>query len=209
MFIKKWKNPVFRVGMAVVLVAVGITTAFLTVDSAQAHCDSEKGPVATAAHQALESNNVNLVLPYVQPESEAELTAAFKETMSVRKMGKNAKTLADRYFVETAVRLHRAGEGAPYVGVTDEETPASILAADKAMETGSTTELYAMLDAAMKKTVDARLHEVIEAREHAEEVNTVEAHRERVEAELMFEKYVYELYEAATNMETLTEGHAH
>lgn len=209
MFLKKWKNPVFRVGMAVVLVAVGISAAFLTATPAEAHCDSEKGPVATAAHEALLKNNVNLVLPYVQPESEAELTAAFKEAISVRKMGKTAQTLADRYFVETAIRLHRAGEGAPYVGVTDEETPASILAADKAMETGSATELYAMLDSAMKETIETRLHEVEEARENAEKLNTVEAHRERVEAELMFEKYVYELYTAATNMGTLTEGHAH
>lgn len=209
MFLKKWKNPVFRVGMAVVLVAVGISAAFLTATPAEAHCDSEKGPVATAAHEALLKNNVNLVLPYVQPESEAELTAVFKEAISVRKMGKTAQTLADRYFVETAIRLHRAGEGAPYVGVTDEETPASILAADKAMETGSATELYAMLDSAMKETIETRLHEVEEARENAEKLNTVEAHRERVEAELMFEKYVYELYTAATNMGTLTEGHAH
>lgn len=207
--LKKVKNPVFRIGMAVVLVAVGIGAAFLTATPAEAHCDSEKGPVATAAHEALEKNNVNLILPYVQPESEAELTAAFKETMSVRKMGKSAQSLADRYFVETAIRLHRAGEGAPYVGVTDEETPESILAADKAMNTGSTTELYAMLDTAMKKSIETRLVEVDEARENAEKLNTVEAHRERVEAELMFEKYIYELYTAATNMGTLTEGHAH
>lgn len=209
MLLKNVKNRGFRVAMAVVLVAVGITSAFLTVKPAQAHCDSEKGPVAAAAHQALESNNVNLILPYIQADDEAELTAAFKETMSVRKMGKTARDLADRYFVETAVRLHRAGEGAPYEGVTDEETPPSILAADKAMETGSTTELYAMLDAAIKKSVDARLVELTEAREHADEVNTVEAHRERVEAELMFEKYIYELYTAASNTGTLTEGHGH
>ncbi len=206
---KKSKNPVFRIGMAVVLVAVGIGAAFLTASPAEAHCDSEKGPVATAAHEALEKNNVNLVLPYVQPESEAELTAAFKETMAVRKMGKSAQTLADRYFVETAVRLHRAGEGAPYTGVTDEETPESILAADKAMNSGSTTELYALLDATMKKSIETRLHEVEVARDNAATLNTVEAHRERVEAELMFEKYIYELYTAAANDGALTEGHAH
>lgn len=207
--LKKFKNPVFRIGMAVVLVAVGIGVAFLSASPAEAHCDSEKGPVATAAHEALLKNDVNLILPYVQADAEAELTAAFKETMAVRKMGKNAQTLADRYFVETAVRLHRAGEGAPYNGVTDEETPESILAADKAMNTGSTTELYALLDATMKKSIETRLHEVEAARANAEKLGTVEAHRERVEAELMFEKYIYELYTAAANTATLTEGHAH
>jgi hypothetical protein len=79
---------------------------------AQAHCDSEKDPVATAAHQALESGNVNLLLPYVQPEAERELIASFKQTREVRKTGGKTQALADQYFVETAIRLHRAGEGA-------------------------------------------------------------------------------------------------
>lgn len=108
---------------------------------ARAHCDSEQGPVARAAHQALEKKDVKLILPYAQPQSEIELTAAFKQALEVRKAGGSAKELADRYFIETAIRLHRAGEGAPYVvGVTDETTPKAILVADKAMASGSLDE---------------------------------------------------------------------
>ena len=108
--------------LAVIFVVV-IVSALAIPKPAAAHCDSEKGPAATAAHQALEKNNVKLILPYVKPDAEIELTAAFKQALEVRKAGGKALELADRYFIETAVRLHREGEGAAYTGVTDEVTP--------------------------------------------------------------------------------------
>ena len=176
---------------------------------AQAHCDSEEGPVATAAHQALEKRDVKLILPYVQTEAEAELTAAFKQALEVRKAGGSAKELADRYFVETAVRLHREGEGAPYTGVTDETTPKAILIADQAMATGSLEETYKFLDAQIQQGIELKYEAVVHAREEAKKLGTVEAHRERVEAELIFEKYVYELFTVASAAQPHTEGHAH
>ena len=176
---------------------------------AQAHCDSEQGPVAAAAHQALENGNLKLILPYVPPEAETELTAAFKQALEVRKAGGSAKELADRYFIETAIRLHRAGEGAPYNGVTDETTPKAILVADKAMTTGSLDETYKMLDQQIKKGIEEKYEAVVKARTEAEELRTVEAHRERVEAELTFEKYIYELFTLASAAEPPAEGHNH
>ena len=202
-------KPLYRIALAVVLIGIVAGAALTITTPSQAHCDSAKGPVATAAHQALISSDVKLILPYVKPESEAELTAAFKEALQVRKPGGTARQMADRYFIETAVRLHRAGEGAAYTGVTDEETPASILAADRAMLSGSTDEVYKMLDLAMRKGVDDRYQAVVKARAEAKRLNTVEAHRERVEAELMFEKYVYELQTSASSTKALTEGHTH
>lgn len=176
---------------------------------AQAHCDSEEGPVATAAHQALEKRDIKLILPYVQTEAEAELTAAFKQALEVRKAGGSAKELADRYFVETAVRLHRGGEGAPYTGVTDETTPKAILIADQAMATGSLEETYKFLDAQIQQGIELKYEAVVHAREEAKKLGTVEAHRERVEAELIFEKYVYELFTVASAAQPHTEGHTH
>src|SRR5574339_687249 len=178
---------------------IGVLVLGLTTPRpALAHCDSEQGPVATAAHQALEQKNVKLILPYVQPEAETELMAAFKQAVDVRKAGGSAKELADRYFIETAVRLHRAGEGASYNGVTDETTPKAILVADKAMASGSLDETYKLLDQEMKTGLQAKYEAVLHAREAAEKLGTVEAHRERVEAELIFEKYVYELFTLAS-----------
>jgi hypothetical protein len=192
-----------------VLFAGVLLATLVTPQPAEAHCDSEQGPVATAARQALEKSDVKLVLPYVKPEAENELTAAFKQVLEVRKTGGSARELADRYFVETAIRLHRTGEGAPYTGVTDETTPKPIIVADKAMNTGSMDELYKLLDQEMKKGIQEKYTTVLKTRAEAEKLGTVAAHRERVEAELLFEKYIYELATLASAAEPAAEGHTH
>ena len=167
--------------------------------TAQAHCDSRKGPVATAAVKALETGDVTVILPYVAPESEAELEDAFAQALEVRALGGNAQALADEYFIETAVRLHREGEGAPYTGLSEEDVPEAITLADEAMESGSLDAIYTYMDTQMRAGVAEHYQEVIEAREHAEAEGSVEANRERVEAELGFEKYVYNLYLTLTS----------
>ena len=76
--------------------------------TAQAHCDSRKGPVATAAVKALETGDVTVISPYVAPESEAELEDAFAQALEVRALGGNAQALADEYLLEYT------GEGKSY-----------------------------------------------------------------------------------------------
>lgn len=39
---------------------------------------------------------------------------AFQRAVAVRSKGAEAKELADTYFFETPIRVHRAGEGVPY-----------------------------------------------------------------------------------------------
>src|SRR5512139_1003848 len=77
-----------------------------------AHCDGLDGPVVIAAKNALETENVNLVLIWVQKKDEAEIRKVFQRTLAVRKLNSEAKELADMNFFETLVRIHRAGEGA-------------------------------------------------------------------------------------------------
>jgi len=72
------------------------------------HCDPMDGPVVLAAMRALAANDVATVLPYVKADAEAELVDAFERAREVRAAGDVARELADRYFAETAVRLHRA-----------------------------------------------------------------------------------------------------
>jgi hypothetical protein len=74
-----------------------------------AHCDTLDGPVVKAAQKALETGDVNLVLIWVQKKDEAEIKRAFDQTLAVRKQSAEAKALADMYFFETLVRIHRAG----------------------------------------------------------------------------------------------------
>ena len=207
--LKQKKSKILYVAVLAALLGGVLGSALLFTRPAQAHCDSAKGPVATAAHQALETGNVKLILPYVKPEAETELVAAFKQTREVRKAGGSSKELADQYFIETAIRLHRAGEGAPYTGVSDESTPNAIVIADKSLASGSLDETYKFLDQAIKKGVQEKYDAVVEARKEAARLGTVEAHRERVEAELIFEKYIYELSTVASAAQPAAEGHSH
>src|SRR5512140_2714587 len=101
-----WRTAVF---LAIVLL-------FGHPSPARAHCDSMQGPVVAAARVALQKGDVTPALRWVKPADEAEIHRAFAQAMSVRKAGGTARDLADRYFFETLVRVHRAGEGAPYTG---------------------------------------------------------------------------------------------
>jgi hypothetical protein len=67
----------------------------LVLGAVLAHCDGMDGPVVIAAQKALEAGNVNLVLPWVQAQNEAKVRSAFVKTLVVRKLGPEAKELAD------------------------------------------------------------------------------------------------------------------
>jgi uncharacterized protein DUF6448 len=170
--------------------------------SAQAHCDSINGPVAKAALAALDTGNVSLALPYAPATAESEIKAAFAESLKVRVLGPEARTLADRAFIETTVRLHRAGEGAAYTGLKPPgiDYGPAIPAAERAIQTGDLTEVEALLVEEVGHALHARLAHVQETQKRAKEPkaeNDVPAARERVSAELGFVTYVEGLRQAA------------
>jgi len=174
---------------------------------AWAHCDAVDGPVASAAEKALEGKNVNLVLPYVKAEAEAELTAAFDQAVAVRDKGPEAKTLADRYFMETAVRLHRLGEKAPYTGLKPAGTDfgPAIGAAEKTIETAKLDGVVSLISEEAASGLAERFRHVTATQNASRTPSTraeVAAARERVTAELEFIGYVEALYRA-------TQGAAH
>lgn len=123
---------------------------------ASAHCDTTRGPVVTAARAALDAGDPDLVLHWVRPADEAAVKAAFQHTLEVRKLGPEAKALADRYFFETLVRIHRAGEGAPYTGLADGDPEPIIAATDRALERGSSGELERELIEAVQRGLAER-----------------------------------------------------
>jgi uncharacterized protein DUF6448 len=170
--------------------------------SAQAHCDSVDGPVAKAAQKALDTGNVNLALPYAPATAEAELQAAFAQSLKVRALGPEAKALADRAFTEVTVRLHRAGEGAAYTGLKPagiDRGPA-IPAAEKAIATGDLKQVKAVIDEETEHGLHARLGHAREAQKASLEpkkASDVAAARERASAELGFVTYVESLRQAA------------
>jgi hypothetical protein len=170
----------------------------LISSAAWAHCDGLDGPVVNAARNALESGNVNHVLIWVRSEDEAEIRAAFIETTSVRQLEPAAQALADRYFFETLVRVHRAGEGAPYTGLkpAGRDLGPAIPAADAAIVSGSDAALVQLLSEEVQHGLRAHYEEVIERKGFA--TDDVAGGRAYVEAYVPYIHYVESLYEAAT-----------
>jgi hypothetical protein len=171
----------------------------LPLPSAQAHCDAVDGPVASAAIKALEMKNVNLILPYAPAAAEAELTEAFEQVLLVRGTGSAAKALADRYFTETAVRLHRAGEKAPYTGLKPAGTDfgPAIPAAEQALTSGQLDPLLKLMAQEVAHGITERFRHALATKTATKEPATkgeVPAARERVSAELEFIGYVEAIY---------------
>jgi hypothetical protein len=160
---------------------------------ARAHCDTMDGPVVKEARAALEKGDVTPVLKWVRKEDEAEIREMFSKTLAVRSKGPEARDLADMYFFETLVRLHRAGEGAPYMGLKPAGTDLgpAVSGADKALETGSADILVKMLTGEAAKGIQERLNHALEAKKHAGE--SVDSGRKFVEAYVEFVHYVERL----------------
>lgn len=167
---------------------------------AAAHCDAEDGPVAGAAQRALEVGNVNLALPYAPASAEPEMIRAFDQARAVRALGDEARALADRHFLETAVRLHRMGENAPYTGLRPAGTDygPAIPAAEAALASGDAAPLILLLTHAVERHVAERLAQARAAPGHPEPRSAaeVQAARERVGAAFAFIGYVDGLHAA-------------
>ena len=160
------------------------------------HCDSLDGPVVRAARQALDLQEVELVLPYVPETAEAELRDAFDLVVVARAEGPEAQEVADRYFFESAVRLHRAGEGAAFTGLKPAglDVGPVIPVAERAIASGDPSELAALLSAAVDAEVGARLSEVLALAVHRGE--GVADARQYVSAMLGLQVWAHRLHTA-------------
>jgi Family of unknown function (DUF6448) len=163
------------------------------------HCDGVDGPVVSLARRALETENVNLVLPWVREEDEAEIRRAFAHALAVRKLGGQAKELADEHFFGTLVRVHRAGEGAPYTGLkpAGRDLGPAIPAADHALEDGAIDKVVKLINDAVRKGVHEHFHHTVERKKF--DPDDVRAGREYVEAYVPYIHYVERLWKAATS----------
>ena len=160
------------------------------------HCDSLDGPVVGAARQALEAGDVALVLPFVPERDEADVRSAFAAVMPVRSMGDQARAVADRWFFETVVRVHRVGESAPYTGLKPAGTPVSpvIPIAEEAIVTGSTEQLATYLTGVLHDELSRRL-EKVGTLAGGKDRSVADA-RQYVEAMLGFEVYCHSVLKA-------------
>ena len=155
------------------------------------------GPVVQAAKFALEKKDITPGLMWIKKDDEAQIQAAFTKTLAVRAKGADARELADQFFFETLVRVHRAGEGAPFPGLNPAGTPLEppIAEADKALETGSVDKLVELVTDEAAAGIRKRFAEALEKKAHAE--HNVEAGREFVAAYVEYVHYVEGLHQSA------------
>lgn len=179
------------------LLVVMLASASLVLPrTAAAHCDTMEGPVVKAAQLALKTGDVTPVLKWVPQADEAQIRAAFEQTLKVRALGQKAQALADNYFFETLVRIHRAGEGEPYTGVKPAGSgmEPGIALADQSLDTGSVDALIGEVTSDVAKGIRQRFTRAQEAGKHADE--SVEAGRRYVAAYVEYIHYVENIHEA-------------
>jgi hypothetical protein len=176
------------------LLGIALTIGVLA-DSAGAHCDSMDGPVVEAARRALAMGDVAPALAWVRPQDEPEIRRAFERTQAVRVMGGAAVELAELWFFENLVRVHRTGEGEPYTGLkpSGTEVPPGIAAAERALETGSVEELHSWLAEDLARTLKDRFERVVATADH--DPTDVEAGRRYVAAYSEFVHLAEELHQ--------------
>jgi hypothetical protein len=153
--------------------------------------DGRLAPLATGSR--------NLILPYVPAAAEEELTAAFDLASKARAQGPEAMEVADRYFFETTVRLHRAGEGAPFTGLKPAglDVGPAIRTAERAITRGSPEELVKFLADTVRSEAEHKFQRLMEFETFAEA--DVDGARTYVQAELGLQVWANRVYACATS----------
>ncbi|HEU5450785.1 MAG TPA: DUF6448 family protein [Terriglobales bacterium] len=183
--------------------ALLIAVVLLWTGLSFAHCDSLAGPVVQDARAALENGNLNPVLKWVRADDEAQVREAFARARAVRSSGSEARELADTWFFETVIRLHRAGEGASFTGLKPADAlEPEIAAADRALQSGEVDDVAADSGRRVEAAVRRSFAEAVRAREHAGE--SVASGRRFVAA---YVEYIH-LVERAAALSTADAAHA-
>lgn len=170
-------------------IAIVALAMLLLPHQALAHCDALDGPVIVDARAALAKGDVTPLLKWVAADDEAEIRTAFAQTQQVRRFDPTAQELADRYFFETLVRVHRASEGAPYTGLKPAGTVAPVVAmSDRALEQGEVDSMAKKIASHVEAGIRERFSHALETRKHADD--SVAAGREAVAAYVTYVHYV-------------------
>lgn len=136
---------------------------------AVAHCDSVEGPVVVDAKAALAKGDVAPILKWISEAQEPSVRDAFLKTLAVRKLGADARELADTAFFETLVRLHRETEGAAYTGLKrGVKEPAFIGNLESALASGSVDGFAKLVGEHAAAKVKEKFAVALEARKKAD-----------------------------------------
>ena len=136
---------------------------------AAAHCDSVDGPVVLDAKTALEEADVAPVLKWISAAQEPAVREAFGKTLAVRKLGVEARDVADTAFFETLVRLHRETEGAAYTGLkSGVKQPAFIGPLESALASGSVDAFSKLIGEHAAAGIQGRFAKALAAKKTAD-----------------------------------------
>lgn len=186
-----------RMKTTMMRIAGSLLIAFMfiavTTQQTYAHCDRENGPVAMDAKEALNTGDFSKVAIWVGEEQEEELKAKFLQSLTIYKKGGEARELATDYFMETAVRLHRAAEGMPFTGLKPASpNPTDIEKAEKALVTGDIDPLQTLLKEELEKETSKWFKKALEARKNKDK--SLEAGRRWVDSYVKYIVYTHKLY---------------
>lgn len=161
--------------------------AALLIQPASAHCDTEDGPAVQDGRRALQTGNVNHALKWVHAEGEDEVRAAFDAALAASDADPSAP--AGRRFLETLVRVHRAGEGAAFEGIkpTGTELAPEVVAADAALAAESLDPLRGLIPDERWDELEKRFAVVLDKKDF--DVDNLDDARDYVEAYVSFYKY--------------------
>jgi Family of unknown function (DUF6448) len=153
-----------------------------------AYCDTLDHPIVKTAHVAFEKGDITPIMKWVKEEKGIEIQNLFKKTLIVRNKGKEAQEIADRYFLETLVRLHLAGEGETYTGLKPAGVvEPAVIEADKSLEHESVDALIKLITRKIREGIHERFAKVKEAGKHAD--HSIENARKYREAYIQFTHY--------------------
>ncbi len=180
----------------ILVVATMMPALLLLSRPAAAHCDTMDGPVVKAAQLAIKRGDVTPILKWVPKTEEAQIRALFGRTLKVRSLSPEARELADNYFFETVVRVHRAGEGESFTGLKPSGTPIEpgIALADNAVATDSVDSLIRQVTSDVAEGIHLRFTRVQQASKHAND--SVEAGRQYAAAYVEFIHYIEDIHKA-------------
>jgi len=164
-----------------------------THQAASAHCDTLDGPVIQDARKAIAARDITPVLKWVKPKDEKAVRAAFTKVLAGKAKSPEA---AEHAFFATLVKIHRAGEGAPFSGLKPAgEVEPAVAEADKALASGSSDALVKLVTDDVAAGIRTRYEHAAATFRHKDE--SVAQGREFVEAYVTFTHYVERLHQDA------------
>ena len=178
---KSIKNSTKKISQRVVLLLSVILLSFASPQIASAHCDSYDGPVIKDALKALEQQNVELVLKWVEPKYDEIITDKFNQTLKLKGSNEEVNKILKTHFLETLVRLHREGEGASFTGLkpANSMTP-MVEMADNSLEKNDINYVVNAVNSHLTEVLKERFAKAIELSKTKD--NSVEQGRAYVEA---------------------------